>query len=134
MKNRLGQVFNSVAGAPVEITMNGKVFAYLLSADDYWKLTGGSKLDDQQKHDVLIDLMNGEISAAAAMKALCVTNRNELNKMSVELGIGIRDQLLDEKNEKRNAFFCRCCQWQGACFRCHAVPESGGSMSWSRKI
>jgi hypothetical protein len=105
MKNRLGRVFNSVASAPVEITMNGKVFAYLLSADGYWKLTGGSKLDDQQKRDVLIDLMNGEVSAAAAMKTLCVTNSNDLKKMSVELGVGVRDKLLSEKNDKRNAFF-----------------------------
>lgn len=105
MKNRLGQVFNSAASAPVEITKNGKVFAYMLSADDYWKLTGGSKLDDQGRRDVLIDMMNGEISAADAMKMLCLTNRNDLNTMCAELGIGVRDVLLTEKNAKRNAFF-----------------------------
>ncbi len=105
MKNRLGQVFESATNAPVEITMNGKVFAYLLSADEYWKLSGGSKLGDQGKRDVLIDLMNGEISAAAAMKALCLTQRDELKKLSAELGVGVKDKWMAEKNEKRNAFF-----------------------------
>jgi prevent-host-death family protein len=105
MKNRLGQVFNSVASTPVEITKNGSVFAYLLSAEDYWKLTGGCKLDEMGKRDVLIDLMNGEVSAAEAMKTLCVASRNDLNKMAVELGVGVRDKLLADKNDKRNAFF-----------------------------
>lgn len=105
MKNRLGQVFNSVASTTVEITKNGKVFAYMLSAEDYWKLTGGSVLSDMERRDVLIDIMNGEISAADAMKMLCVTNRDDLNKMSVELGVGVRDKLLTVKNDKRNAFF-----------------------------
>lgn len=79
----------------------------MLSADDYWKLTGGSKLSDRQKQDVLIDMMNGALSSADAMKTLCVTNRNDLNKMAVELGVGIRDKLLAEKNNKRNAFFAK---------------------------
>lgn len=105
MKNRLGQVFESAESAPVEITMNGKVFAYLLSAEDYWKLNGGSKLGEQEKRDVLIDLMNGEITAVAAMKALCLTQRSELKKVSAELGVGVKDKLLSEKNDKRNAFF-----------------------------
>jgi antitoxin (DNA-binding transcriptional repressor) of toxin-antitoxin stability system len=105
MKNRLGQVFNSVAGAPVEITKNGSVYAYMLSADAFWKLTGGCKLSDQAQRDVLIDMQNGEISTADTMKTLCVTNRNELNKLSTKLGVGVRDKLLAEKNDKRNAFF-----------------------------
>jgi len=105
MKNRLGQVFNSVASTPVEITKNGKVFAYMLSAEDYWKLTGGCVLSNIERRDVLIDMMNGETSAADAMKMLCVTNRDDLNKMSVELGVGVRDKLLTVKNDKRNAFF-----------------------------
>ncbi len=105
MKNRLGQVFNSVASTPVEITKNGSVFAYLLSADEYWNLTGGCKLDDQAKRDVLIDMKNGEISTVGAMKTLCVASRNDLNKMATKLGVGIQDKLLAEKNDKRNAFF-----------------------------
>lgn len=105
MKNRLGQVFNSVAGSPVEITKNGSVFAYMLSADDYWKLIGGCQLSDQEKRDVLIDMKNGEVTVADAMKMLCVANRNELNKISAALGVGVKDKWLSEKNDKRNAFF-----------------------------
>lgn len=105
MKNRLGQVFNSVAGSPVEITKNGSVFAYMLSADDYWKLIGGCKLSDEGKRDVLIDMKNGEVTVADAMKMLCVANRNELNKISAALGVGVKDKWLSEKNDKRNAFF-----------------------------
>jgi prevent-host-death family protein len=105
MKNRLGQVFNAVVSAPVEITKNGSVFAYMLSADEYWKLSGGCKLSDQAKRDVLIDMRNGEISAAVAMKALCVSHRNDLKKMTIELGVGVRDKLMIAKNDKRNAFF-----------------------------
>lgn len=105
MKNRLGQVFNSVASSPVEITKNGNVFAYMLSADDYWKLIGGCQLSDQEKRDVLIDMENGEVAVANAMKMLCVANRNELNKISAALGIGVKDKWLSEKNDKRNAFF-----------------------------
>ena len=105
MKNRLGQVFNSVAGSPVEITKNGSVFAYMLSADDYWKLIGGCQLSDQEKRDVLIDLRNGDMTATDAMKMLCVTHRNDLNVLAAELGVGIKDKLMDEKNDKRNSFF-----------------------------
>jgi prevent-host-death family protein len=105
MKNRLGQVFNSVASTPVEITKNGSVFASLLSADDYWKLTGGCKLNDQGKRDVLIDMMNGEVTAADAIKTLCVASRNELTIMTNELGAGVQDKFLAQKNVKRNAFF-----------------------------
>ena len=105
MKNRLGQVFNSVSSGAVEVTKNGNVFAYILSAEDYWKLSGGCKLNDQEKRDVLIDMMNGEITTADAMKALCVTQRNDLNKLSIELGVGVRDKLMIEKNDKRNQFF-----------------------------
>lgn len=105
MKNRLGQVFNAIASAPVEITKNGSVFAYMLSADEYWKLSGGCQLSDQAKRDILIDLRNGEISAVVAMKALCVSHRSELKKLAIELGVGVRDKLMIEKNDKRNAFF-----------------------------
>ena len=94
MKNRLGQVFNAVSSEPVEVTKNGNVFAYILSAEDYWKLSGGCKLNDQEKRDVLIDMMNGEISTTDALKALCVTHRNDLNKLSIELGVGVRDKLM----------------------------------------
>lgn len=107
MKNRLGQVFESAASAPVEITKNGRVFAYLLSADEYWKLSGSSKLPDKEAHDVLIDMMNNDISVAKAMKILRVTRRDDLNKLSSRLGVGAKDKLMAEKNNKRNAFFAK---------------------------
>jgi prevent-host-death family protein len=107
VKNRLGQVFESATSSPVEITKNGRVFAYLLSADDYWKLTGGNKLSDKEMRDVLIDMMNGEISVAGAMKVLYVTKRCDLNKMSTRLGVGVRDKLMTEKHDRRNAFFAK---------------------------
>lgn len=107
MKNRLGQVFESAVNAPVEITKNGRVFAYLLSADEYWKLSGSNKLSDKEVHDVLIDMMNNDISAAKAMKILCVTRRDDLNKLSSRLGVGVKDKFMTEKTNKRNAFFAK---------------------------
>lgn len=100
-KTRFGQLLDESRIAPVQITKNGRSCAYLVSAEDYMKLTLTSS-------DPYVLFSKGQIGWQQAVKDAGVRDYAqlliELGKKSFSLPILPEDQLTEMKNVFVNVY------------------------------